>query len=112
MSTAVRRTVFALAAAVCVLLALALFSSPSADAAVSAPVVKSKYFTGGEVKISCPSGMVATGGGVGADLRESMYVARTEPTRNSAGKPIGWKADVRTRNGAAGSGTVYVVCAR
>ncbi|MDX2680781.1 hypothetical protein [Streptomyces soliscabiei] len=41
-----------------------------------------------------------------------MYVARTEPTRNSSGKPVGWKGNVRQKsNGGAGSGTIYVVCA-
>ncbi|MEH0578433.1 MULTISPECIES: hypothetical protein [Streptomyces] len=115
MSAAVRRTVYALAAVTSVLLSLVAFdslSSSSADAAVATSVVKSKYFTGGETTISCPSGWTATGGGVGADVVASMYVARTEPTRNSSGKPVGWKGNVRQKsNGGPASGTIYVVCA-
>ncbi|MFC4500448.1 MULTISPECIES: hypothetical protein [Streptomyces] len=117
MSAAVRRTTYALAAVTAALLALVAFNSfpstsPSAAAAVARPVVKSKYFTTGDTTISCPSGWTATGGGVGVDLVGSMYVARTEPTRNSSGKPVGWKGDVRQRsNGGAASGTIYVVCA-
>ncbi|MEU6590235.1 hypothetical protein ABZ923_13635 [Streptomyces sp. NPDC046881] len=43
----------------------------------------------------------------------TRHVARTEPVQNSAGQPIGWKGDIRQRvNGAAASGTVYVVCAQ
>ncbi|MFF1605522.1 hypothetical protein ACFVYV_50750 [Streptomyces mirabilis] len=112
MTATVRRTAYALAAAVSALLALVVVTSPQADAAASSSVVRSKYFTSGEARITCPSGWVATGGGVGADLTATMRVTRTEPLQNSAAKPIGWKADVRTSSGRAGSGTIYVICAR
>lgn len=111
MSATVRRTAYALAAAVSALLALVVVTSTQADAATSS-VVRSKYFTSGEARITCPSGWAATGGGVGADLTATMRVTRTEPLQNSAAKPIGWKADVRTSSGRAGSGTIYVICAR
>ncbi|MBL1080492.1 hypothetical protein JK359_00625 [Streptomyces actinomycinicus] len=114
MSAAVRRTACTLGAVAAVLLALVAFGSfaPSqADAAAATPVVRSKYFTTGATTISCPSGWSATGGGVGVDLQSSMYVARTEPVKNSAGRPVGWKGDVRQRvNGQAASGSIYVVC--
>lgn len=41
-----------------------------------------------------------------------MRVITTEPLRNSAHTPVGWKANVRTSSGLVGSGTVYVICAR
>ncbi|MBL1105227.1 hypothetical protein JK361_11605 [Streptomyces sp. 5-8] len=116
MSAAVRRTAYALGAVAAVLLALVAFNtftSSSADAAVSNPTVRSQYFTTGSSTIYCPSGYVATGGGVGVDTPASMYVSRTEPVQNGAGQPVGWKGDIRQRaNGAAASGTVYVVCAQ
>ncbi|MEV3991070.1 hypothetical protein AB0J57_19375 [Streptomyces sp. NPDC049837] len=113
MSPAARRTGYGLGAAASVLLAMALVNSSPADAAVSHPLVKSKYFTTGSATITCPAGWVATGGGIGADLTASMYVARTEPFRNSSGTPVGWKGTVTKKaNGSGGSGTLYVVCAR
>ncbi|GAA3105574.1 hypothetical protein [Streptomyces echinatus] len=115
MSAAVRRTAYALGAVAAVLLALVAFNtftSTSAGAAVSNPIVRSQYFTTGASTIYCPGGYVATGGGVGVDLQDSMYVARTEPVQ-SGGQPVGWKGEIRQRsNGAAASGTVYVVCAQ
>ncbi|GHD99333.1 hypothetical protein [Streptomyces alanosinicus] len=114
MSAAVRRTASALGAVAAVLLVLVAFNSftsSSAGAAVSRPLVRSTYFTG-SATVTCPSGYTATGG-VGVDVQNSMYVARTEPVTNSAGKPVGWKGDIRQRvNGAAATGTVYVVCAQ
>ncbi|MEU9476771.1 hypothetical protein [Streptomyces sp. NPDC048191] len=115
MSAAVRRTAYALgavAAALLVLVAFDSYTSSSADAAVTRPLVRSRYFTG-STTIGCPSGYTATGGGVGVDVPNGMYVARTEPVTNSAGRPVGWKGDVRQRvNGGAATGTVYVVCAQ
>ncbi|MGW0879466.1 hypothetical protein [Streptomyces sp. NPDC002671] len=115
MSAAVRRTAYALGAVAAVLLALVAFNSftsSPADAAVTNSVVRSKYFTTGATTISCPSGWTATGGGVGVDWPNSMYVSRTEPIKNSAGKPVGWKGDIRQRaTGGAASGSIYVVCA-
>ncbi|MEU1008408.1 hypothetical protein [Streptomyces sp. NPDC005890] len=114
MSASVRRIAYALGAVAAVLLALVAFdslTSSTADAAVTNPVVRSKYFSGATT-VSCPSGWAATGGGVGADIQSSMYVARSEPVKNSAGKPVAWKGDLRQRvGGGAASGTVYVVCA-
>ncbi|WP_328868839.1 hypothetical protein OHT76_01410 [Streptomyces sp. NBC_00287] len=112
MNATVRRSAYALAAAVSALLALVVVTSTQADAAGPASTVRSKYFTAGEARITCPSGWEATGGGVGADETSTMRVTRTEPLRNSAYTPIGWKADVRTSSGRAGSGTIYVICAR
>lgn len=111
MTATVRRTAYALAAAVSALLALIVVTSTQADAAGPSSTVKSKYFTSGEARITCPSGWKATGGGVGADLN-SMRVIITEPLQTSAHTPIGWKANVRTSSGGAGSGTIYVICAR
>ncbi|MFH8935200.1 hypothetical protein [Streptomyces griseosporeus] len=114
MSVAVRRTAYGLGAAASVFLAATVLSPSPADAAAPTSItstVKSKYFTGGYTTITCPSGYVATGGGVGADSTQ-MYVVLTEPTRNSAGRPNGWKGWVQRTNGAYGSGTIYVVCTR
>ncbi|MGW7612400.1 hypothetical protein ACWGKW_35120 [Streptomyces sp. NPDC054766] len=111
MSSTARRTGYGLSAAALVLLAVTLANSPSADAAVSHHLVKSRYFTTGSATLACPAGWVATGGGVG--LTASMYVARTEPLRNSSGTPVGWKGTVTQQaNDSGGSGTLYVVCAR
>ena len=112
MSTVVRRATYGLGVAASFLLAMGVVNLPSANAALSTQIVKTKYFAG-ETTIYCPAGWVATGGGVGADLYSSVYVARTEPKQNSSGKPIGWKGNLRQRtNGSAGTGTIYVVCAR
>jgi hypothetical protein len=60
--------------------------------------------------LECASGEVALGGGVGADLVGTQYVARSQPYPGS-GTPTGWYASVRNRlDGSEGSGTVYVVC--
>ncbi|MFJ8104315.1 hypothetical protein [Streptomyces sp. NPDC096132] len=116
MTAAARRPAYALAAVTAILLALVAFNSfpsfsPSADAAAARPVVKSKYFFS-ETTISCPSGWKATGGGVGADDEFNVFVSRTEPTRNSSGRPVGWKANLKQRsNGSGANGTIYVICA-
>ncbi|WP_189551354.1 hypothetical protein [Streptomyces lavendofoliae] len=92
MSSAARRTGYGLGAAASLLLAMTLVNSSPADAAVSHPLVKSKYFTTGSGTITCPAGWVATGGGIGADLTASMYVARTEPSGTPPARPSAGRA--------------------
>jgi hypothetical protein len=74
-------------------------------------VVRSAYFNTGAGQVDCNAGEVATGGGAGADIVGTMYVARSEPVPGS-GVPTGWQATIRSRiDGSPASGTVYVVCA-
>lgn len=52
-------------------------------------------------------------GGLGvAENPYDTYVARTEPTFNGSGVSTGWKGTLSRKNGAASSGSIYVVCAR
>jgi hypothetical protein len=111
MSATVRRTAYALAAAVSALIALVVVTSAQADAAASSSFVKTKYFSN-QATVYCPSGWVATGGGVGADTPSNTHVGRTEPVQDSARTPIGWKGNLKTSSGTGGSGTLYVICAR
>lgn len=99
-----------------------LVSGAAAVAAPTAPatpakglaslVVKSQYFTTGEITLTCDPGQIATGGGVGVDVVSGAYVARTEPFPNT-GTPTGWKGAIRNLpNGTPSSGSIYVVCAK
>lgn len=95
----------------------AAVAAPTAPASPAKPlstlVVKSQYFTTGEVTLTCDPGKIATGGGVGVDDPSGAYVARTEPFPNT-GTPTGWKGaivNLPNRGGGNSSGAIYVVCA-
>lgn len=94
----------------------AAVAAPTAPATVkplSTLVVKSQYFTTGEITLTCDPGKVATGGGVGVDDPAAAYVARTEPFPNT-GTPTGWKGTIwnlPNRGSTPSSGAIYVVCA-
>jgi hypothetical protein len=82
---------------------------PGANGATSV-VVRSTFFAAAVGQVNCNAGERATGGGVTGDLT-GYYVNTNEPTPKT-GTPTGWKGGTRLiSNGAAGNGTVYVVCA-
>jgi hypothetical protein len=57
------------------------------------------------VSVSCPTGMVATGGGAKSNL---YVVTQSYPTASSGTTPNGWTA---VFSGSTGSNTAYVICA-
>jgi hypothetical protein len=72
-------------------------------------VTRSTYLPTGTGNVSCNPGERATGGGITGDLFEA-YVNESQPFPQS-GIPTGWSGGLRLRaNGAAASGTVYVIC--
>jgi hypothetical protein len=64
----------------------------------------------GEFAASCDVGDVALGGGVAAS-EDGARIVRSEPVKNSAGVPTGWKGSIVKGNpGTAAGGTVYAIC--
>ena len=73
-------------------------------------VVRSQYIPNGFGYVYCKAGESVTGGGMFADFVVGAFAAQSSPTPGT-GTPTGWGGRFLLPDGAAASGTAYVVCA-